>query len=98
MKKIRLSVKPKILKTKIELSELIRKKIKPLDFYKSPIHNYYWQGTYKINDVNYYIYFQRYSRGLRRMQVDYVNIRYSNNHEALKPKEIHNLLELVNSI
>ncbi len=88
---IRIAKKPKVLKAKIELSNLIRKKIKPVFFDKSPIHNYYWRGRYIINSIEYYIYVQHYTGVLRRMKIDYIDIRIGD--VALKVKEIHELLE-----
>ena len=93
MVKISKKKKPEILKTKIELANLIRKKIKPISFQKSPVHNFYWSGSFEINGLIYYIYFQYYSRGIRRMQVDYIGIRHNHNNKALSVKEINKLLE-----
>lgn len=75
MRKLKKVLKPKILTTKIELAKLIKEKVNPLLFNKSPVHNYYWSGNYEINGVKYRIYFQYYSSGMKRGQVDYVDVR-----------------------
>ena len=92
MVKISKNKKPAILKTKVELAHLIRDTVKPHHFNKSPAHNFYWCGEYKINNINYRIYFQYYSTGLKRMQVDYVDIQNNDTHKALTVKEINQLL------
>lgn len=98
LSKIKKVQKPKILKTKIELATLIKEKVNPILFNKSPMHNYYWKGHFEINGVKYRIFFQLYSTSIKRGTVDYVDIRFLENYKALTVTEIKKLLEEVKAL
>ncbi len=90
--------KPKILNTKAELAKLIKEKVNPLLFNKSPMHNYYWSGSYEINGIKYHIFFQLYCNSIKRGTVHYVDIRFLQNHKSLTVTEIKKLLEEVKKL
>lgn len=83
--------KPKILKEKIELANLILKTWKRITYHKSKA-GYSWNGVFvNYRNVEIYISFQRY---VRRFGVDYVRINYNKNFKgrALSPREVKTLL------
>lgn len=95
---LRIAARPKILKTKIELVNLMRKKMPTVKVDKSPVHSYYWSATFHVNDQSYYVYVQHFTGRLRRMQVQYVHIRKMPGQIALSVKEIKELLTVVQAM
>ena len=83
--------KPLILPLKIKIANTIQHW--PAKTYDRQPRGFYWRGIYAINDTEYYIYFQRYSRDISR--VDYVDIRYADGYKALTTKEIKELAKFL---
>jgi len=81
--------KPQILKDKIKLAYLIRDNWEKLEYNKH-ISGFYWTGKFK-NDAGLIIdiIFQHY---IRRLEIDYVDIRFAENCTALTITEIKALL------
>lgn len=83
--------KPLILDLKIKIANTIQHW--PAERYDRQPRGFYWRCTYTINGTKYYIYFQRYSRDINR--VDYVDIRYADGYKALTVKEIKDLAKFL---
>jgi hypothetical protein len=82
--------KPKILKEKIELANLVLSKCERLSFSKHPTGPYWWRGVFIVDEYHIYVYFQMYVN--LRKGVDYVHIRNEKTGQALTVKEIKKLL------
>lgn len=81
--------KPKILKDKIYLANLMLKKLPAEDFMKHPRRTY-WSAVFEFEGVKYYVFFQRYARN--PSLVDYIRILYKDNYTALTRNQIRELL------
>lgn len=92
--KQRKAKKPKILKHKAELANLIKANWGRKKYAAHPQGYYWWRGTfYSDNGINIYIYFQHYVSRRNKGRVDYVHLRYNDySGRALTPTEIKELL------
>lgn len=90
--------KPKILKHKVELANLIKAKWDRKEYAEHPQSYYWWRGIfYSENGINIYIYFQNYVRRRNRGKVDFVHLRYNDcDGRALYPTEVKELIESIN--
>lgn len=87
---MRKAKKPKILKEKIELANLILDKCERLSFSKHPTGKYWWKGVFIVNEYHIYVYFQMYVN--LRKGVHYVHVRNEKTGRALTVKEIKEIL------
>lgn len=95
LSKLKKVQKPNILKTKIELVDLLEKKIKPLLYQKATSHNYWLRAEYEVNSIKFRIFLQRYVSGRQKMKVNTIDVRRLDNYKALTVTEIKKLLEEV---
>ena len=84
----------KILPTKIELANLIRKNVVPVKFVQNEKDTSWWKGYYDIDDYPLFIHFRYF---VNRNEVNYVDImhRIDGTFKPVSPTKIKTLLETV---
>lgn len=86
-----ISKKSKIFPYKYKLARLIDKKAYKINKEKNI---YYWKGEYLVFGNKIMVYIQKYIRHIDKIQDVKLNW-LDNNNKHLTPKEIYNLLELL---
>ena len=82
--------KPKILKEKLQLTELFRDKCSSSKYYKHK-SGAYWIGHFSHKKHTYYVYVQKYVR--KKNLIDFIHIRHIDSLKALKVTEIRSLIK-----